>query len=246
MSAFDKPIKISPVSNGGFIVILQPTDLGMMADPMRAFTNAADLLAWVTSELAPEDDNFGYRAPLPDNAVLVEPWKGPGGGLADVENVVRKMAAEKAITPTDPSTAPTVAPYEGCWAILRDGDVVGPLRILEPDYSHPFTDGVCAWAESGHFNAHSGSRSPRDIIAVHPSDPRITPETPSDDGWIEWKGGRKYQAPGEGAPVELGKRVDIVLRNANVVRSVLAENCVWGTRNSNADIMAYRLSRPSE
>jgi hypothetical protein len=52
-NAFKEPLRIEPMINGGFVVITNPKMDGFNY-PTHAFTNAADLLEWINSELAPQ------------------------------------------------------------------------------------------------------------------------------------------------------------------------------------------------
>jgi hypothetical protein len=78
---FKKTIRIEPVSNGGFIVSTDPKP-SEFNWPTHAFTNAADLLAWITGELAPQSpaapDGEGWRkytpGPLPIQPVIQDKW----------------------------------------------------------------------------------------------------------------------------------------------------------------------------
>lgn len=149
-------------------------------------------------------------------------------------------AAEKA-KPSDPETAPTVAPFEGCWATLRNGETVGPINRRPGAFMYPWgenggDDVGTTWTSRGrHWDLVAIHE--RDIIAVHASDPRITPESPADDGWIEWKGGE--------CPVGRDVEVEAEFRNG-ARRQGPAVGWVWLHAGDRVDIVRYRLSRPSK
>lgn len=242
MSAFEKSVHIEPVTGGGFVVGLNHTP-GFMSERM-AFTDAADLLAWVTRELTPPlsaDEICKSIGLVPFKEY--RPERSTYGLDAEaqtqaVSGLYAAHAAEKATKPSEPSTAPTVAPYEGCWAVLRNG---GLSNRITKRYERRFDGAMWGDGDNGPWH-HNGRQAhglrEYDIIAVHPSDPRITPETPYDDGWIEWKGGE--------CPVARDVEVDVEFRNG-VRRQGPAGGWFWNhDRAGLLDIVRYRLSRPSK
>lgn len=139
---------------------------------------------------------------------------------AQIEKVVNECAA--ATKPSDPATAPTVAPYEGCWATLRNGAVVD---IYSDQSSGQFINasGHVGWGADGRFYAGApGATHKNDIIAVHASDPRIVEFTP-------WRGGER---PCEG-------QVEVELRSGETFQYD-AKHLRWTHGGGFGDIVGYR------
>ncbi len=77
----------------------------------------------------------------------------------------------RASLPADLSTAPTVAPKEGWYGMMRNGEVVGPFR-WEQRRHYPWAGSAERWTEDGAWSV-SLTASPFDIIAVWlPSEPQ--------------------------------------------------------------------------
>lgn len=59
-----------------------------------------------------------------------------------------------------------------------------------------------------------------------------------DDGWIEWHGGE--------CPVPAGTLIDLRFRDGDVLERVMSYEWRWCHEGWDADIVAYRISKPAE